>query len=748
MNLKRLFAGLGTIAMVLFVVSPAMAQVDLGQYTMQGSVQAGAIPQPVPYDEAPARYQEYRDLAQQFIVPHLQALLGDKEDKYYVRFDAVNVAQKNQMYSLRFGKYGLLDVQVKYFEIPHFFSDHVASTPYDENGGDFALSSKPTSISNLGPWLTTNSKSFDMSLLEGIADVDIHYTPTPSLTFSANLNYQNPTGQQPFGGSFMFGTSPGTYKVNELWVPTQYYTYNFGTGMEYAKDGWVVGFQYQGSFFVDDYSTLTWDNPATAGVGSACVDSRTFTSTSFTGPCRGRAAMYPNNQAHNFIVNGTGQLPFNTQVMGSLEYGFWLQDSPFIPLTTNSTLRQSLGSVGAPTSLGGDVRPFFANFTIDSNPIEPLDLKATYSYFDYDNMTPTITFTGVKSLNDVADSQTPFTAYPFAFSQQDVNFEPTYRLTNTIATHFNFDWQTNHNGGLMVLQQDQTSYGPAIDWNPYPWLTFRADYQHAHRNSPGYNNNRASLLGVLGATPPAIEELQALRRFDEATLDVNQTTLYATVQPVETLTMFAAFYYDDYNYPDSDFGLQHTSSYTPAVGVSWDPLPHMHFFSDYSWQAYDWNSQSLDERTIPAPKPPPGKTRIWTATGRNQANNIDVGMDVAIPQTRVLPNPSHLKIQYTYTIGNSSIHQAGDTAAASPAVNYPDVGTRQDELIVQYEYELRKNFLIDVGYYFNNFDEHDFMIDQMQNYMPAASPNSTFLGNTVMAPYVVNIGYITFKYRF
>ena len=47
------------------------------------------------------------------------------------------------------------------------------------------------------------------------------------------------------------------------------------------------------------------------------------------------------------------------------------------------------------------MRPFFANFTIDSNPIKPLDLKATYSYFDYDNQTPPITFTGVKSLNDV-----------------------------------------------------------------------------------------------------------------------------------------------------------------------------------------------------------------------------------------------------------------------------------------------------------------------------------------------------------
>ncbi|HKN02024.1 MAG TPA: MtrB/PioB family outer membrane beta-barrel protein [Candidatus Binataceae bacterium] len=750
MNWTRLFAGYATMALVLSIFSPALAQVDLGQYTAQGSVEAGAIPQPVPYDDNPAKYQEYRDLAQQFIVPKLQLILGDKAENNYVQFDAVNVAQKNQMYSLRFGEYGLLDVQMKFFEIPHFFSDHVASTPYDENGGSFTLSSKPTGTGTaLHSWLEANDKPFDMSLLEGVADIDVRYTPAPSLTFSANMNYQNPTGQQPFGGSFLFGTSPGAYKVNELWVPTQYYTYNFGTGAEYAKNGWLLGFRYQGSFFVDDYSTLTWDNPLnTSGVGSKCVDSTIFTSTSLTGPCQGRAAMYPNNQAHNFIVDGAGQLPFNTHVMGSLEYGFWLQDAPFIPLTSNSKLQQSLSSVGAPNSLGGDVRPFFANFTIDSNPIEPLNLKATYSYFDYDNLTPAITLKGVKSLDDVADAQTPFTAYPFAFSEQDINLEPTYRVTDTLAAHFMSRISTYHNDGLMVLQQDQTSYGPALDWNPYPWLSFRGDYQHAHRSSPGYNNNRGDLVAILGGTPGELEESQELRRFDEATLDVNQTSLYASVQPIETLTLFSAFNYDNYNYPASTFGLQHTSSYSPSVGASWDPLEGVHLFSDYSWQAYDWNLRSIDETTIPPKPPPPGKTSIWTATGRNQGNNIDFGMDVAIPQNRILARPSHLKVQYTYAVGSNRTSQAGDTASTTPAIDYPNTGTQFHELMFQYEYDFRDNLAINIGYYFSNLGEYNFLTDGIQNYMPNASKSSTFLGNSDLAPYDANVGFITLKYKF
>jgi outer membrane receptor protein involved in Fe transport len=340
------------------------------------------------------------------------------------------------------------------------------------------------------------------------------------------------------------------------------------------------------------------------------------------------------------------------------------------------------------------------------------------------------------------------TAYPFAFSEQDISLEPTYRVTETLAAQFTARLSTYHNDGLEVLQQDQTSYGPVVDWTPYPWLTLRADYQHAHRSSPGYNNNRADLVEILGSTPGEIEELQELRRFDEATLDMNQTSLYASAQPIDRVTVFSAFDYDDYNYPASNFGLQHTSSYSPSVGVSWDPLPGVRVFSDYSWEAYDWNLRSLDESTLPAPVPPKGKTPIWTATGRNQGNNIDFGMDIAIPANPVLLRPSHLKLQYTYTVGNNTSHQMGDTAAATPAMNYPEVGSQFHELMIQYEYDLRKNVAINLGYYFTHYGENNFMVDNMAPYMPQASSNSTFLGNTVIAPYDANVGFVTLKCKF
>ena len=127
--------------------------------------------------------------------------------------------------------------------------------------------------------------------------------------------------------------------------------------------------------------------------------------------------LYPDNQAQTFTVDGGVTLPLNTRVMGSLSYGWWLQNQSFIPYTANSALpSQRLPQ----SSLGGDVQPFFANATIVSNPIEPLELRGTYSYYDYNNENPAITFKNITSLNDIASTFTA-TAFPFSFSNQNID---------------------------------------------------------------------------------------------------------------------------------------------------------------------------------------------------------------------------------------------------------------------------------------------------------------------------------------
>ncbi|MGH7814409.1 MAG: MtrB/PioB family outer membrane beta-barrel protein [Candidatus Binataceae bacterium] len=775
MNLARFILPAAPIVMTILVLMPqtAAAQVNLGNYTATGSAEAGGFPQPVP-DTNNAKFREYQDLAQQIVAPELKLLLHDKNDTVFAEFRALNVGQTNELYDLHFGEYGLLDIDAQWQEIPHFLSDGVAQTPYEQNGGNFTLPSRPEAPSggsppgsNIESWANSTAHPLSLSLLEGIANLNIRYTPTPEWTYSAYFNFLNQSGNTPDGE--IFGPNPGSYNVSELAQPIEYDTYNYGAGVQWANGTWLAGLQYDGSFFKNQYSTLTWQNPNTwdqmTGPGGACADSATYPgATGGNGPCAGRDSTYPDNEAHTFTATGGLALPMDTHLMGSVSYGWWLQNQSFIPFTSNSALPfQALPR----QSLGGDVSPFFANFTIVSRPMDKLRLKATYSYFDYANHDPAVTFKDITSLNDVSSAWSA-TAYPFSFSTQTIQGESSYNVTENLAASLVGRIETYHNGGLMTPQEDMTSYGPVLDWDPYEWLGLRGSYQHAFRDSPEYNNDRSNLIAQNGGTA----EFSDLRRFDEATVQVDSFSIGANAEPFQsregghwvaanpwlrTLAFHAEMDYDNYSYPASDYGLQHWSNYVPSAGITWNPFKNVNLDADWSWTATDWNLKSFQRQSggkgePNCPSSPGDQTpevcpgQVWTSYGREQGNAIDFGFDTAIPANRILPHLSHLKVRYNYTVTTDLTHANGDAALGGAAV-FPNVGTRFNQLIVNYTYPIEKKMALNIGYMFSSFGENDFGYDNLAPSM-ASSPRSLFLGNTNWTPYTGNAAYISVRYKF
>ncbi|HLH78635.1 MAG TPA: MtrB/PioB family outer membrane beta-barrel protein [Candidatus Binataceae bacterium] len=757
------------VALALFP-SASQAQLSAGNYTLTGTAEAGAFLNPQPATNV-AKYREYQDLAQQIIAPELRFLLHDQEQRVFADFHALNVGQTNELYDLHFGSYGLLDIDAQWQEIPRFLSDGVAKSPYEQSSGNFTLPSKPAAPtpnapqgSNISSWLDSTARPLSLSLLEGIANLTIRYTPDPRWTYSAYLNYLNESGNSPYGE--IFGPNPGSYNESELFAPIQYDTYNYGTGVQYADGTWLFGIQYEGSIFKDQYADLTWQNPNTwsqmTGPGGSCADSATYPGTTGgNGPCRGQDYTYPGNQAHTFEITAGRTLPLDTHLMGTFSYGWWLQDEPFIPYTSNTALpKQALPR----NSLGGDVSPLYANFTVVSRPLDKLRLKTTYSYFDYANHDPAITFNGVNSLNDVASLWTA-TAYPFSFSTQTINAEASYSLTNNLVASLVGNIETYHNSGMMVLQQDMTSYGPVVDWTPYQWLQLRASYQHAFRDSPGYNNDRSTLVNQDGG----IAEFSQLYRFDEASVQVDQFSLYGDAQPfsdsqapewLQDFTLYAEMDYDNYFYPSSSYGLQNWSDYTPSVGINWTPSKNLNLYGDWSWTATDYSMQSFQRQnggtnepncpTNPQAQTPalcPGQS--WTGYGREQGNSIDFGFDFSFPTDRVIPwltQTSHLIVQYNYTVTTDLNHANGNLALGG-ATDFPNIGSRFNELIVTYAYPIKKNMTFTIGYYLSNFGENDFGYDRLMPWM-ASSPQSMFLGNSNWTPFTGNAAYMTVKYAF
>ena len=88
----------------------------------------------------------------------------------------------------------------------------------------------------------------------GVANLHIRYTPNPDWSYTTYFNFQNPSVDYHAFGT-MFGPSPGSYNISQVFQPIEHDIYNYGVGVDYAKDWWTVGFKYDGSLTASPFMT-------------------------------------------------------------------------------------------------------------------------------------------------------------------------------------------------------------------------------------------------------------------------------------------------------------------------------------------------------------------------------------------------------------------------------------------------------------------------------------------------------------
>jgi putative beta-barrel porin MtrB/PioB len=770
--------------LLLFASSNAWAQVDVGDYTVSGSAEIGGLPRSFKGDKA--RFEEYRDIPESVIVPQLQLMIGGKKEDFYLNFDSLKTGRNDQSYTLRAGRYGLLDMEFQWDQIPHLFSEGVARTPYSVNDGHttlFTLSSKPTATtattncttSPLCQWLNTNAQPIDLGLYNGIARFNVRYTPTPGWTFTGNYWQNHNVGDRAFGT--LFGTSPGSFNVTELAEPIDYQTYNIELGGEYASNGWSVGLKYTGSIFNNLHSGIIWDNPMnlTNSVGGVltgtCLDSATVNYNTGRGACQGQMNLYPNNQAHTVTLSGAATLPFKTNFMGTTSYGWMLQDSTFQPFTINRCYTTNPALVGtfnprcvdaatglpAPlvrmptiskTSLGGDVRPIMVNATLVNNFFERVNLKAFYRYYAMENHNSEVLLPQGFVRLDGQPVAGALQSELFSYSKHTVGYEAGYDFARWLSPKLSWGYERMHRHDREVFNQDKFTFGPTVDIKPSTAILLRASYRHVWGNDSPY------------VADPTVDASNLSRKFDEAATRRNKVSLFAQYTPWENLMLTWGFEYTNDNYLFAALGTQYDNNYSPSVGINYTPLSWLRLFANYNWERYDWLLKAMDRtntatQTIAnscTPNVPPNLNRCWNSRGLDQMNTVSVGSDLDLIQKIF-----GLRLQFTYSNGTSSVHASGDQQSTTPAGNYPLLKNQWYEFLARFEYNVQKNTTLRFGYYYNHATERDFGVDIMQPWMgnvdvvPTPNANtarSVFLGDQIKGPFTAHVGFVTVGFKF
>ena len=746
-----------TLSLVLLLLSsPAWAQIEVGDFTIRGEGEFGGVLRDT--NGKRQKFEEYRDLSETVIVPQLQLMIGGKKEDFYLNFDSSNLGRHNQNYLLRFGRYGLLDVEFEWDQFPHIFSLNTARTPYTMRDGNYTLGRRvnPTPNGAAGTfdgadvrdWVNSEANAADLKMFNGFGKFKVRYTPSTNWTFTGNYSSQNVAGRRAFGG--YFGPSPGNYNIAEVAEPLDYQIHNIDLGGEYAGNGWSLGLRYNASLFHNNVSSLVWDNPVHATSGGdgtgTCTDSATYNNGTGTGPCRGRMDLYPSNQAHTWTLSGASALPFKTHFMGTASYGMRIQNDAFLPFTINSAVAQPRISRD---SLDGDVRPLMVNATVVNRYIDRLDLKAYYRLYDFDNRSKKVFFPDGIIINDQGTAaDAGLRSFPNAYSKQNVGFDASYQLTRWLSAKMGYLYENMHRERREVLQSNEHSFGPTFDITPLSWLSFRLGYKRFIRDAHDYDAGRL----VVVETEDAVDDVrasrtEALRKFDEAARDRDKLSFFTQLTPWEPLTVFGGFdfFYDDY--PRTVLGVQKDVSYVPSLGFTYAPRDWVTLFSNYSWERADWRMQAM-ERTANSQNPTSDPLRTWRSRGLDQTNTVSLGSDMKLIQNLTV------RLQYTFSEAESMVRASGSTCAGcTAATNYPNVTSRWHEFLTRLDYRLHKNVTLRFGYYFNRFNSKDAGVDIMKPWMGDVDTGtnvqrSIFLGDQIKRPYTAHVGLLGLRFSF
>ena len=753
MEQKKYYAAMLSVGLLFWSVSVASAQLDLGNFTVSGEAEVGGLPRS--FSGQKSKFEEYRDIPETVIVPELELRIDSKKNDFYLDFDGTKAGRDDQNYRLRIGRYGLLDVEFEWDQIPHFFNGDTAATPFRARDGTFTLSSKPTSAGDcpsdgtVSGWVNNCSHRINLSLLHGFARFKVRYTPTPGWTFSARYVSQNVNGDRAFGT-----VTNGFTNIVELAEPIDYQIHNVEAGGEYAASWWTLGFKYNASLFHNNTSTLVWDNPFRAGLGPACVYAANST-------CRGRLDLYPSNQAHTFALTGTARLPLKTTFLATASYGWRLQDDKFLPFTINPAIGPLSGNPLDPRpntraalrrdSLDGDVRPTMINATFVNRYFNRLDLKAFYRYYDLDNRSERLFLPNGYVRTDTGPNPSAaaedLRSFPYAYSKQNLGLDARYDFTKWLSGKLSYGWERMHRERREVLTANEHSFGPTFDIKPYSWLLFRASYRRSLREAHDYDAGRAVVYQT-GEDPEDIrlDRLEALRKFDQAARKRNKLSLFTQVSPYENLTLHGGFEFTSDDYPRSDIGAQKDINYSPSVGFIYAPVTWANVFGDYNWDRFDWRMRAMQRNNV-AQTPESDPERVWRSRGIDRIHTFSLGTDL-----KLIENLLGLRVQYGFSYGESLVHASGSgCVGCTRATDYPSITNRWHELLARFDYALHKNVGLRFGYYFNRYSSKDYGVDIMKLWMgdvDSGTANSIFLGDRLKGPYEAHVGFVAVRFKF
>jgi MtrB/PioB family decaheme-associated outer membrane protein len=540
-------------------------------------------------------------------------------------------------------------------------------------GGTAGMSALGTSLAPV----TIESERRTVALLA-------RYFASPSWTVFGEFRRQEHDGTGLTSASFLT-------EAVQLPQPFDYVTSSLEAGVAWAGRRASLRVSYLGSWFDDQYDSITFANPYLPIV---------------PGSTQGQLGTPPGNTLQQFTATGNAQLPWHTTLTYGASVGTLKQDAAFLPV---SSLPGS--EVPIPSSLDGDVHLSHYSLGLASRPVSKLSLRGNAVYDGHDDKTLPLALAYIAT-----DTFPGGTAVTPRYSEDRVRLDggADYALAHWIKIGVGGKLDDIHYGPGQVVTwtQNAESWGRGTI-TPIAPLSITLKIGNGLRKASSFD---------AAALPP--EENPLIREYDYAPRDRVFYTLTGAWTVTSTLTwsMEGSIAKDDYR--SSPLGLQSVHEQRGSTNLSWTPRDTLSTYIEAGYERL-FNLQSGFEGVDTAP---------WLAADAERSWNLSVG-GRWVPRER-------WALSLDYLMAPS--YDNTDTMAGGLQQAFPQNWSKLESTRLDLAYRWTSAMQIHFRYVRETYSSNDWALDGVG---PSTIPNLLALGIQPLRDNV-NLFALTVRYQF
>ena len=560
------------------------------------------------------------------------------------------------------GRPGKFEVALGYKEIPYRLFDTTSTIFSTPQTGTLTLPSNWVTAGTTDGFTELNSSLVPVKIEKDrqILEFGAKFIPTEKIKLYADYSRQQRDGINVMAGARF------TQSVF-LPRPVDDYTDQMNAGIRFSLGSMNLGLAYFGSFYHNNISSLTWDNPYAFAAGGE----------------QGRLALEPDNDFQQFSLSGIYKTSaMNTIVAFSTAIGRGEQNAEFLPYTINSSLPVTALPV---SSLNGQVDTSNYAFSITSRPHKRARIKLAYRYDERDNQTPVSGWSRV--ITDTFSNSGSEQNVPYSFERAKLNLSGSLKLFNSVSLSGGYDRTEYDRDYQEVAKQTEDSGWGKLRWRPTANLEAAVRGGASRREIEAYNTDMAISLGQ----NPLLRKYNLAYRYREfAELSVSASL------PERPLSIGMIYLWADDSYTESMLGMTDGEESRINVDFSWAVSDASSLYVSMGTDSIDANQTGSESFTGPA----------WMASHEDQFSHYGGGYRITGLNDKI-----DLTFDYTRSDGETDIRFTGQNVSALPL---PKLESTMDSLRVSMNYNVSERMDLNLGVRYERFETADWALDGVQ----------------------------------